>query len=37
MQKTLLLIFTLLLSITLLSAGDFIIGTGTSTQKKGPG
>ncbi|MDD4277290.1 MAG: hypothetical protein PHT37_05320 [Candidatus Cloacimonetes bacterium] len=36
MQKTLLLIFTLLLSITLLSAGDFIIGTGTSTQNKVP-
>ncbi|MDY0127166.1 MAG: hypothetical protein RBR69_03415 [Candidatus Cloacimonadaceae bacterium] len=33
MKKTIVLVFSLLLSITLLSAGDFFIGTDTDTQK----
>ncbi|MDD3562127.1 MAG: hypothetical protein PHR32_00440 [Candidatus Cloacimonetes bacterium] len=36
MQKTLLLIFTLLLSITLLSAGDFIINSNDRAQNQLP-
>ncbi len=36
MKKTLLLIFTLLLCAATLSAGDYIIGTGTSTTKYVP-
>ncbi|MFA7214334.1 MAG: hypothetical protein WC111_10635, partial [Candidatus Cloacimonadaceae bacterium] len=36
MQKILLLIFTLLLCATMLSAGDYIIGTDTDTQNKVP-